>query len=78
MFIPKTNDDKKLFYIETAPSAEPTKEPTVMGGIGTIFIDGEFIPDGAPSVYKKKVDIGFGEPRMYDRRDNRFSKRNAY
>ena len=48
------------------------------GDIGTIFLSGEWVLEGAPSVFDSVVPTGECERNMFDNRDESFAIRQAW
>lgn len=78
MFDPEIEHDEMTIYIAPASNTPATDVPTVTGSTGTIFIDGTWVPDGAPTAYESIESIGSCKPWMFDRRDGSWKQRDAW
>lgn len=81
VYIPVQGDDGRTVYVTQAGSevaTDSTTLPTVTGTTGTIFLNGNWVPDTAATVYNGVTSTGACRRNMFDRRDDAFAMRDAW
>ena len=73
VFVTESTDNDRVIEIsQKEEPVDPATVPTVTGSTGTIFLNGQWIPDDGPTTYISLESQGSCVRTNYDRRDNQF------
>ena len=82
VYVLSMSDHHKILKIEALPPPEPMPDPstvpTVTGGVGTIFLNGDWVKHNSHTLAQPLPAAWECRARMYSRVDKKFAERDAW